>query len=95
MGRVKIIGPMTISEIEQKDRIAKIVIKLNKRYNLRIIQVYASAVSHYDEEEEEFYDDIEKLLNITRGQRGTPPPVINIRYLSVTIGLFSRRRSHH
>ena len=36
------------------DRVARVVIKLNERYNLQIIQVYAPTTSHTDEEVEDF-----------------------------------------
>ena len=40
------------------ERVASVTIKLNNRYNLKIIQVYAPTCSHSDEEIESFYEDV-------------------------------------
>ena len=40
------------------ERVASVTIKLNTRYNLKIIQVYAPTCSHSDEEIESFYEDV-------------------------------------
>ena len=51
-----------ILEVEGvSDRLAKIEIKLSKRYNVQIIQVYAPTSSHTDDEIEEFYEEVQKL----------------------------------
>ena len=40
------------------NRIAKLTLKLNKRYNMQIIQIYAPTSSHPDEEIEDFYETL-------------------------------------
>ena len=45
-----------ITEIEgTSDRIARVVITINKRYSMEIIQVYAPTTSHPEEEVEDLY----------------------------------------
>jgi len=44
-------------------RVAQVVIKLSKRQKMRIIQVYAPTTSHPDEEVEDMYEEINKLLD--------------------------------
>ena len=44
------------------ERVAGIIIRLNKRYKMKIISVYAPTSTHSDEEVEKFYEDIEKAL---------------------------------
>jgi hypothetical protein len=48
------------------NRAAMIVIKLSKRYSLKVIQVYAPSTSHDDEEVEEFYENVNTLMDCTR-----------------------------
>ena len=45
------------------DRVAYVIIRLNKRYTLKVIQVYAPTSQSSDEEIEKFYDDIGKVLD--------------------------------
>ena len=45
------------------DRIAWIVVRLSKRYTLKIIQVYAPTTKSSEQEIEEFYDDISKIMD--------------------------------
>jgi exonuclease III len=45
------------------DRVAMIVIRLNKRYSMKIIQVYMPTSAHPDEEVEEIYEEIEEMLD--------------------------------
>jgi hypothetical protein len=44
------------------ERLAAITIRINKKYTLKIIQVYAPTSTHKDDEIEELYDEIDKLL---------------------------------
>ena len=41
------------------ERVASVTLKLNDRYNLKIVQVYAPTCSHPDEEVESFYEDVQ------------------------------------
>ena len=43
-------------------RVAELVLCINKRYKLKIVQVYAPTTSHGDEEVENFYNDLDKIL---------------------------------
>ena len=45
------------------DRVAMIVIRLNKRYSMKIIQMYMPTSTHPDEEVEEIYEEIEEMLD--------------------------------
>lgn len=45
------------------DRVAMIVLKLNSRYSMKIVQVYMPTSTHPDEEIEEVYEEIEELLD--------------------------------
>lgn len=47
-------------------RVIYLVLRLNSRYKLTIIQVYAPTTSHSEEETEEFYEDIRTALRKTR-----------------------------
>ncbi|XP_022829298.1 craniofacial development protein 2-like [Spodoptera litura] len=47
-------------------RVAYLVIKLTKRYNLKVIQVYAPTSTYTDEEVEEMYEDISRALHTTQ-----------------------------
>ncbi|PIK56232.1 hypothetical protein BSL78_06870 [Apostichopus japonicus] len=44
------------------ERLAQLTIKINKRYSLKIIQVYAPTSSYDDEEVEKLYEEINELL---------------------------------
>jgi hypothetical protein len=44
------------------DRVASLTMKINSKYQLQIIQVYAPITSHDDDEVEEFYEDITSVL---------------------------------
>ena len=44
------------------ERIAELTLKINQRYKLKIIQVYAPTTSHDDQEIIEIYREIENLL---------------------------------
>lgn len=48
------------------DRLAKLTLKINERYNLDIIQVYFPTSSHSDDEIEEFYQDLQELLDSSK-----------------------------
>ncbi|XP_072381232.1 uncharacterized protein [Diabrotica undecimpunctata] len=45
--------------------VAYLIVKLNQRYKIKIIQVYAPTTNHPDEEIEDFYDDITAALKKT------------------------------
>ncbi|XP_023231883.1 uncharacterized protein LOC111631804 [Centruroides sculpturatus] len=52
----------TILEVDSSSgRVARLVLRLSKRYKLQIIQVYAPTTSHPDEEIEDFYDEIKQM----------------------------------
>ena len=48
------------------DRVAYVTIKLNKMYTLKVIQVYAPTSTSSEEEIEQFYDDISKVLDVEK-----------------------------
>lgn len=48
-----------------------VILKLNKRYSLKIIQVYAPTADHPDEDVKEFYVDITKALDDTTCHNNT------------------------
>lgn len=43
-------------------RVAELVLRLNERYQLKIVQVYAPTTSHSEEELDKFYNDLDKIL---------------------------------
>ena len=43
-------------------RVAELVLRITDRYQLKIVQVYASTTSHSDEETDNFYNTIDKIL---------------------------------
>ena len=45
------------------ERVAVVVIKLNKRYKLKIVQAYAPTSSHDDDAVDKFYEDVESAMN--------------------------------
>jgi len=54
----------SIREIKPyNERIIEITIRINERYNLRILQVYAPTSTSEEEEIENFYEDLEKAIN--------------------------------
>ena len=50
------------------DRVAQLTLKINKKYNLNIIQAYLPTTSHPDEVVDSTYEDIENLLRESRAQ---------------------------
>ena len=50
------------------DRIAGLIIKLNKKYKMKIIQIYAPTSTHTDEEMEIFYEDLDRALKKQKTQ---------------------------
>ena len=44
------------------EREAGLILKLNKRYQVKVIQVYAPTSTHDDEEVERFYEDVETAM---------------------------------
>ena len=45
------------------DRLAFVVIKINTKYSVKIIQVYAPTTAHEDEEVEEMYDELAAIVD--------------------------------
>ena len=43
-------------------RVAEIILRITDRYQLKIVQVYAPTTSHSDEETDNFYNTIDKIL---------------------------------
>ena len=43
-------------------RVAELVLRITDRYQLKIVQVYAPTTSHSDEETDNFYNTIDKIL---------------------------------
>ena len=43
-------------------RVASITIKINKKYKIQVVQVYSSTSSHSDDEVEELYEEITKIM---------------------------------
>ena len=43
-------------------RVAELVLRITGRYQLKIVQVYAPTTSHSDEETDNFYNTIDKIL---------------------------------
>ena len=43
-------------------RVAELVLRITYRYQLKIVQVYAPKTSHSDEETDNFYNTIDKIL---------------------------------
>ena len=43
-------------------RVAELVLRITDRYQLKIVQVYAPTISHSDEETDNFYNTIDKIL---------------------------------
>ena len=50
------------------ERVAGLVLKLNKRYQVKVIQVYAPTSTHDDEEVERFYEDVENAMKRNKTQ---------------------------
>ena len=60
-------------------RVASIAIKINTKYYLQVVQVYASTSTHEDEEVEEFYEEVSKIVRENRS------------YYKIMIGDFSAK----
>ena len=43
-------------------RVAELVLRITDRYQLKIVQVYAPTTSHSDEETDNFYNTIDRIL---------------------------------
>ncbi|CAH2243651.1 jg26126 [Pararge aegeria aegeria] len=63
VNKVLIDNVVEISSVSS--RVAYLIIRLTKRYSLKVVQVYAPTSSHSDTEVEIMYDDIYKALNHT------------------------------
>ena len=56
-----------ITEVDSaSDRVARLVIRLSKRYSIQFIQVYAPTKSYSDEEVDEFYEEVSKMKQKNR-----------------------------
>lgn len=56
-----------ITKIETiSTRVILLILKLNSRYSLKVIQVYAPTTGHTDEEVEKFYEEVTEALQRTR-----------------------------
>ena len=67
-----IINKRLESHIEEvvgiNERIAYIKLKLNAKYSIKIIQLYAPTTDHEDEEVEELYEEVSKILREVKTQ---------------------------
>ena len=50
------------------ERVAVVVIKLNRRYKMKVVQAYAPTSSYDDEEIEQFYEDVELAMRKVQTQ---------------------------
>uniref|UniRef100_A0A6G5ABF2 Putative endonuclease-reverse transcriptase n=1 Tax=Rhipicephalus microplus TaxID=6941 RepID=A0A6G5ABF2_RHIMP len=50
------------------ERVVGIVIKLNKRYKMKVVQAYAPTSSHDDASVESFYEDVESAMSKVKTQ---------------------------
>ncbi|XP_072016969.1 uncharacterized protein [Amphiura filiformis] len=48
------------------ERLAQVTLKLNKKYSIKIIQVYAPTTAHEDEEVDKLYEEIAELLKTSK-----------------------------
>ena len=44
------------------DRMAELTVRINKRYQLKCVQVYLSTTSYPDEEIEKVYEDVNNII---------------------------------
>ena len=44
-------------------RVASITIKINVKYYIQVVQVYAPTLTHEDEEVEKFYEEVGKIMS--------------------------------
>ena len=49
-----------------RSRVASPTIKINTKYYLQVAQVYAPTSTHEDEEVEEFYEEVRKIMSENR-----------------------------
>lgn len=52
------IGDVNLKFYSVSEGVASVTIKINNKYNMKIVQVYAATCSHWDEEIESFYYDV-------------------------------------
>ncbi|KAL1446846.1 hypothetical protein WDU94_003496 [Cyamophila willieti] len=57
----KEIGQNIITMEGSSSRVGRLVLKLNDRYKLQIVQAYAPTSSHTDEEVEQFYEELKEM----------------------------------
>ncbi|XP_072022768.1 craniofacial development protein 2-like [Amphiura filiformis] len=50
------------------ERLAQLTVKINKRYKIKVIQVYAPTSTHNDEEVDKLYEEITELLKNSKAQ---------------------------
>ena len=43
-------------------RVVSLTVKINTKYHLQVVQVYAPTSTHEDEEVEEFYEEVNKIV---------------------------------
>ena len=64
-------------------RVASLPIKVNTKYYLQVVQVYAPTSTHEDEEVEEFYKEVSKIMSESKS------------YNKIVIGDFNAKVSGH
>ena len=64
-------------------RVASLTIKINAKYHLQIVQVYAPTSTHEDEEVEEFYAEVSKIMSENKS------------YYKIVLGDFNAKVGSH
>ena len=64
-------------------RVASLTIKINTKYYLQVVQVYAPTSTHEDEEVEEFYEEVSKIMSENKS------------YYKIVIGDFNAKVGGH
>ncbi|CAG4966203.1 unnamed protein product [Colias eurytheme] len=62
----KVLCPNIVEISSVSPRVAYLIIKISKRYSLKVIQVYAPTSAHSDEEVERLYEDVSSALHSTK-----------------------------
>ena len=50
------------------NRVASLTLKINSKYQLQVVQVYSATSSHDDEEVEELYEEVAKIMEKSKSQ---------------------------